>query len=209
MEQLAERAGAQDHLLPEALEERLRQHVRTLVRVMNWPEFRRIERLVASAGMSLPDLPGLWHDISIRRFLEFLSADMAGVAQLPPGSTYGWDHIANVFVHTIAGWYHTEVAMRTPGDDEVARFSDGVIAAIMAAVRRELLPRFKPIRIDQTHVQVPRPVARCPCSDSNADCRCCQTSHGLPDARPPLFGKFAADRSVAQPGGARDWSTAK
>lgn len=136
LEQLSDRAGAQDHLLPGALEERLRQHVRTMVRVMHWPEFERIERLVASASLALPDLHQLWHEITIRRYLEFLAGDMATVAQLPPDSAFGWDHLANIFLHTIAGWFRTESTIRTVGEDEVLRYSDAVIGAISVAVRQ-------------------------------------------------------------------------
>ncbi len=135
LEQLSDRAGERDHLLPANLEERLRFHVRTMVRVMHWPEFQRIERLVASSGVSMPDLSRLWYEISIRRYLDFLAGDMAGVAQLPPDARFGWDHLASIFLHTIAGWFRTESAIRAIDEDEVLCYSDAVIAAIIAAVR--------------------------------------------------------------------------
>ena len=102
---------------------------------MHWPQFQRIDRLVISAGVSLPDLNGMWHEISTQRFLDFLAADMAKVAQLPPGAQFGWDHLANIFLYAIAGWLRAETAIRTVNEDEFLRYSDAVIAAIIAAVR--------------------------------------------------------------------------
>lgn len=136
LEQLSDRAGAADHLLPGDLEGRLRQHARRLMEVLEWSDYARIERLVASATPSLPDIGRLWHETSFRRYVAYLARDMAGTGHLAASAPVTWDHLAQVFIQTIAGWHLVETAIQPPGEDEIIRFSEAVIAVIMAAVRQ-------------------------------------------------------------------------
>ncbi len=136
LEQLALRAGAQDHLIPDDLAQRLRHHARTLVNVWHWDEYKRIERLVTSATLPFPDVAHLWHELSAQRYLRFLADDMAGAAHFPAAPSVDWEHLANVFLHAITGWHRMQSAIRTVDDVETIAFGDAVIATIMAAVRQ-------------------------------------------------------------------------
>lgn len=134
LEKLSDRAGAEDHLLPGNLEQRLRVHARTLIASMHFGEFERVQKLMASARMAFPQLAQLWHELAIKRYVEFLAQDMASCAKLPRTAKVDWLFLANLFLHSIGGWQHAERLIRPISDDEVLAFSDAVIATILKSI---------------------------------------------------------------------------
>ena len=131
LEKLSERAGERDHLLPDDLEQRLRQHTRTLVASTRSGEFDRIRRLIASAEVTFPDIARLWHEIGVARYVAFLAEDMAAHAQVPSGVTVDWNFYANVLLHSVGGWQQAERLVRDVSDEEIVAFGDAVIAMIV------------------------------------------------------------------------------
>lgn len=134
LEKMSDRSGANDHLLPTDLRQRLRVHARTLIASMNYGEFERIQKLVASAQLTFPDTARLWHELATRRYVRFLAGDMAACADLPPEAEVDWLFLANLFLHSIGGWQHIERLIRTVSDEEVIAFSDAVIETILKSI---------------------------------------------------------------------------
>lgn len=132
LQRWSQRAGEQDHLLPEALEPRLRHHARTLIEVFGWPEYQRIARLVGAATPTLPDLPRHWEEIGTNRYLRFLADDMARVAG---GDDVDWDFYAKLFLFSIVGWVRGDGVPKDAQDDIVA-FADRVVDVIRLAIQR-------------------------------------------------------------------------
>jgi TetR/AcrR family transcriptional regulator, mexJK operon transcriptional repressor len=134
LKKLSDRAGAEDHLLPAGLEQRLRVHARTLIASMHFGEFERVQKLMASARLAFPQLEQLWHELAIKRYVEFLAQDMANCANVPQDTEVDWLFLANLFLHSIGGWQHAERLIRPVSDEEVIAFSDAVIATILRSI---------------------------------------------------------------------------
>ncbi len=131
---LSDRSGANDHLLPTDLRQRLRVHARTLIASMHYGEFERVQKLVGSAQLAFPDTARLWHELATRRYVRFLADDMASCAELSPEAEVDWLFLANLFLHSIGGWQHIERLIRNVKDDEVIAFSDAVIETILKSI---------------------------------------------------------------------------
>jgi AcrR family transcriptional regulator len=130
--------GAWDDRLPAELGPRLQAHARTLQRMFEWPEFIQINRLIRTASDAFPDVAAYWHEIASRKFIRFLAEDMK-TARGDMGDEIGgaepdWDFLANLFLHSYAGWHNTESIARKIGEAEAAAFADQVIQSILAII---------------------------------------------------------------------------
>jgi TetR/AcrR family transcriptional regulator, mexJK operon transcriptional repressor len=134
LKNLSRGAGAHDHLLSDDLEQRLRQHNRSLVASTNTGEFDRIRRLIASAQVTFPDMARLWHEIGIGRYVEFLAEAMAAHARVPEAARIDWTFYANLLLHALGGWQQAERLVRSVSDDEVIAFGDAVIDTIVKSL---------------------------------------------------------------------------
>jgi TetR/AcrR family transcriptional regulator, mexJK operon transcriptional repressor len=134
IETVSARTGSRDHLLSSDLEVRLSQHAATLIAAMQSEEVKRFQLLIASAKMTFPDIFGLWNELSRNRYLRFLADDMAACARLPDDVAVDWACLANVFLHTISGWFSTESTFRRVSHDEAMAFSRDVVAIIMKSI---------------------------------------------------------------------------
>jgi TetR/AcrR family transcriptional regulator, mexJK operon transcriptional repressor len=134
LENLSYRAGELDHLLPKDLEQRLRQHARTLIASTHFGEFDRVRKLVDSAQLTFPDIAALWHDLAVGRYVDFLAEDMAASAELPAGAKVDWPFLANLFLHSIGSWQDSERRVRAVSDAEIITFADKVIAMIVMSL---------------------------------------------------------------------------
>lgn len=128
----SERAGQDDHLLPEELGARLRQHARVLIGVYSWPEYRRMTHLVEGALATMPDLARDWEELGADRYLKFLADDMAKVAGDVPAD---WDFLSRVFLFSISGCQRNASVERGLDDDDLIAFADQVVATIELVVR--------------------------------------------------------------------------
>lgn len=127
----SQRAGEQDHLLPAELAPRLRHHARVLIDVFDWPEYRRISRLLEAAVATLPDLARHWEEIGTNRYLRFLAEDMARAAG---GAAADWDFHAQVFVFAISGRVRAENRVSAEGRERTLAFADRLIDMIELAM---------------------------------------------------------------------------
>jgi AcrR family transcriptional regulator len=130
----SKRAGARDHLLPDTLSPRLRHHARTLIAIFEWPQYRRVNRLIESAILTFPDISRVWQEIGILNYIRFLANDMAKAADVQGISSADLEFHANLFLHGISGWYHKESLVRSLSEDEIFAFSDRVIETIAKAL---------------------------------------------------------------------------
>lgn len=129
-------AGAQDHLLPPELGARLRYHAQTIRRMLEWPEFVRIMRLIESSTTAFPDLRAFWQQVSREKFVSFLAADMAAGAHQPSQAAPDWRFLAQLFLNGLAGWYAAETLVRKVDEEEAAAFADKLIEVIVGVVDR-------------------------------------------------------------------------
>lgn len=130
------RASSQNHLLPTEFEPRLRHHARMLIQVFGWSEYRGIMKLVESATAAMPQTGDLWARIASTRYIRFLSHDMAETAKIPADAQVDWTFLANLFLHSIVGWYRAERAKGSDCEAEAIVFADQVCAAIATLAGR-------------------------------------------------------------------------
>jgi AcrR family transcriptional regulator len=131
LDEWSRRTTAQDYLVPDELEPRLRHYARTIVAVHNWPEFRRIATLLDTSGRTFPDLVRAWDEAVTRRSLETLTRDMARAG----GPGVDWPFFARLFNSAISGWHRAESSRRTVGDEEIIAFADKVIDVMLVSIR--------------------------------------------------------------------------
>ena len=127
----SQRAGRNDHLLPEELGPRLRHHARVLIEVFTWPEYRRIARLLAAAAPTLPSVAQYWEEIGTKRYLRFLAMDMAKAAG---AKDVDWDFYAKVFLFTISASQRAREIGADGHEGKMTDFADRVIAMIEQSV---------------------------------------------------------------------------
>lgn len=128
-------AGEKDHLLPADMTGRLHHHARTLRRMMEWPEYRDITRLIDSARHNFPEAALFWQEAATRKFTLFLARDMAGASGEQPGSDTDWTFLAELFLHGFTGWYRTHSAVRAVDEEEMTQFTEKLIGTILIAAK--------------------------------------------------------------------------
>lgn len=131
---LSLRAGQQDHLLPDDLEQRLRHHARVLISVFGWNEYALATRLVFNASHAFPEIEQVWQEAGSRHYVALLADDMARTGVLPEDSSVDWTFLANLFLHAVSGWYRNALASGPVSESETAAYCDKVIEAIMATI---------------------------------------------------------------------------
>lgn len=137
LERLSKAAGARDHLLPPELAARLRHHARTLLDIFDWPQFRALGQLIDSAVRTFPELERDWQELGAGRYVRFLTNDIAQAIDAGRQSTEECEFLANLFLHSITGWYRSEAGRRSLSRDEVLAFADRVIDTIMMRIGRQ------------------------------------------------------------------------
>jgi AcrR family transcriptional regulator len=136
LENWSRRSSAQDHLMPDDLEGRLRYHARTIVAVHNWPEFRRISALLEASARTVPDLVREWDELVTKRSVATLTRDMAKAGA--PGIE--WEFFAKLFHSAVSGWHRAESSQRIVHDDEIIAFADKVIDVILVSIQTARSP---------------------------------------------------------------------
>jgi AcrR family transcriptional regulator len=134
LENLSERASRQDHLIPDAFELRLRHHARVLITVYGWSDYTHVTRLIHEASRSFPEILPVWEEMGTRHYIDFLAGDMAGASRLPPDSSVDWTLLANIFLHSISGWYNHQIMAGTVSEQATEAHCDKVIGAIMTII---------------------------------------------------------------------------
>ena len=120
-----------DDSRPTAFAPRLRSHALTIQRMLDWPEFRHVSRLIRTATVSLPDVAPYWQEIGGRAYVRFLAESMrdsAGAAAVPGTD---WIFLANMFLHAFGGWYEAELAHPPVDPADVDAFADKLVASIV------------------------------------------------------------------------------
>lgn len=135
LERLSKKAGEKDHLLPPEVEGRLRHHARIIAEILDWPQFRAIDRLMQSVR-AFPEFDNLWQRLVTVRYVRFLSEDMALAADTRTVPREECHFLANLFFHSIMGWHRSEADQRTVPPEELLVFADRVIETIMLVIRQ-------------------------------------------------------------------------
>ncbi len=130
LDEWSRRTSAQDHLVSDQLEPRLRHYARTIVAVHNWPEFRRIATLIEASGKAFPELARDWDEAVTRRSLQTLTCDMERGGE----ADVDWAFFAKLFQSAISGWHRAESMHRPVSDEETIAFADKVIDVILTAI---------------------------------------------------------------------------
>jgi TetR/AcrR family transcriptional regulator, mexJK operon transcriptional repressor len=134
LERLSLRAGAEDHLLPANLADRLAHHARVLISVFGWNEYIVASRLMLGASQSLPDMKLNWQMLGKWEYVKFLAKDMMDCADVKEAKNVDWTFLANQFLHSISGWYLGEASTRDVSAQEATDFCDKVIQSILLMV---------------------------------------------------------------------------
>lgn len=135
IERLSQKAGEKDYLLPPDVEGRLRHFARMIVEVVEWPQFRALDRLMRSVR-AFPELENLWQRLAGDRYIQFLAHDIARAAETRDLTPADCRFLANLFVHGILGWHRAQTEQRTVPAPEVLAYADRVIDVIMMDIRR-------------------------------------------------------------------------
>lgn len=130
-------AGVEDYLLPADMPGRLHHHARTLRRMMEWPEYRDITRLIDVARHSFPETAIFWQEAATRKYILFLARDMAAASDEHPGTQTDWFYLAELFLHGFTGWYRTQGAARAVGEEEIQQFTEKLIGTILIAANHQ------------------------------------------------------------------------
>lgn len=128
---MSQRASQHNHLIPEGLEPRLRHHARVLISIYGWDDYMLATRLISDASRAFPEIGQMWEEIGTRQYIRFLAEDMAGASDLPSDISIDWQLLANIFLHTISGWYSHERLAGTISDEDTQVYCDKVISAIV------------------------------------------------------------------------------
>jgi TetR/AcrR family transcriptional regulator, mexJK operon transcriptional repressor len=132
---LSTRAGANDHLLPDDLEMRLRHHAAVLVTVFGWREYVLATRLVLNAAHAFPEIAQLWQGQGTKRYVALIADDIRRSADLPVNGSADPEFLANLFLHGLASWYRNEAATGPVDDANAAHYCNNIVGVIMSAVK--------------------------------------------------------------------------
>ncbi len=135
IERISQAAGEKARHLPPEVEPRLRHYARSLTQIFEWPQFRALGRLIDSAVRAFPDLEGDWRELATGRYLRFLAKDIALAPDTRGVTLEDCDFLAELFLHSIAGWHHSQVGRAAAPPEKILAFADRVIDTIMLAIR--------------------------------------------------------------------------
>ena len=137
MERFSIEAGANDHLMPDDLEGRLRHHAHTMIDLFGRPHYRHFSGMLDSAARTFPDLNVLRQEVRTRRYLGFLVDDLAKTREGRSLSRGDRTILANMFLHAIAGWHRHESALRDLPQAEAVAYADRVVTLIARAIEHD------------------------------------------------------------------------
>jgi TetR/AcrR family transcriptional regulator, mexJK operon transcriptional repressor len=135
LEKLSARAGAQDHLLPDDLESRLRHYAAVLISVFGWQEYVLATRLVLNASHTFPEIAELWQEQGTRRYVALIAEDIKNSAVLPVKQNVDPEFLANLFLHGLAGWYRNEAANGPVDDVKAANYCNNMVGVIINSIK--------------------------------------------------------------------------
>lgn len=133
LEKLSARAGEQDHLLPENLESRLRHYAKVLISVFGWKEYIIASRLVNYATHAFPEIARGWQERGTKRYLALIAQDIEQSGQVSADGEFDPEFLANLFLHSVVGWYRIESGNGPVDETKFAAYSDNVVSVIMAS----------------------------------------------------------------------------
>lgn len=122
------------------LQAMLHQEARVLIDALRQPDYRALERLLQSVSFHFPELARQWETGAFRPFADRLAGDMrdcAARAGLPPCDFVRWQHLARMFIHSIASWHRIEVLAREVSKQDIDPFAATVIEAIVAWAKHQ------------------------------------------------------------------------
>ena len=135
MERFSIEAGTNDHLMPDDLEGRLRHHAHTMIDLFGRPHYRHFSGMLDAAARTFPDLKVLRQEARTRRYLGFLTDDLAKTREGGGMSRDDRTLLANMFLHAIAGWHRHESALRDLSQAEAKAYADRVVKLLAGAIR--------------------------------------------------------------------------
>ena len=133
MERFSLEAGANDHLMPDDLEGRLRHHARAMIDLFGRPHYQLFSRMLDSAARTFPDLNVLRQEVRTRHYLRVLVDDLAKTREGGRLPRHDREVLANMFLHAIAGWHRHESALRDVPAGEALAYADRVVSFIARA----------------------------------------------------------------------------
>lgn len=137
LEKLSARAGEQDHLLPENLESRLRHYAKVLISVFGWKEYIIATRLVNNAAQAFPEIARVWQERGTKRYVALIADDIEQSGQVSANDGFDPEFFANLFLHSLVGWFRFESANGPIDESRFAVYSDKVVGVIMTSIHSQ------------------------------------------------------------------------
>lgn len=137
IKQMDERASATNDMLPRELRPRLIEYVRRLGEQLGWSEYGQLNRLIASASKTNPDVARLSSENALAGYVHTLATEMERAANHPRPEAVDWTALANLLIYGITGWYNNTVGRKAINAADFSAYSETVVDAIIALIDRK------------------------------------------------------------------------
>jgi TetR/AcrR family transcriptional regulator, mexJK operon transcriptional repressor len=124
-------AGRDDHLLPPALEDRLRYHARTIMRSFSNAEIRAFERLVRGPGVAR-EVAKDFYETAQRFAVRVLAREIEEGTKPDPVPARNPERVAEMLIAMLYGWFHLEEGVRTIPEAEALAYADQAVDLLFA-----------------------------------------------------------------------------
>jgi TetR/AcrR family transcriptional repressor of mexJK operon len=126
-------SSSTDHLLPEEIGARLREHVRRIGHKSIEPDAQILNQLWQTVRFRVPEMNAIFHDVGYARVIEVISTDIRIAAERDAIPAKDPVSVAEMIYSSLTGWLLNQERLEevTPADvDEFAqRLTDLVMAA--------------------------------------------------------------------------------
>lgn len=122
-----------DHLLPEEIGARLRQHLRVIGRKTAEPEVRAYTLLWMSVRDRDPEVARIVHDVGFMHGVEVIANDIVAAARRDGVPVRDATGTATLLLSTLTGWYMQESNVRVVTAEEIDQCADRIVELFMIA----------------------------------------------------------------------------
>ena len=126
-------ASRNDHLLTSDIEQRLRQHARTIAASLQWPDVMAFQRLIFTVQDRFPELSRIMYESGARYIVEFIARDIAEAALTDGIAAHDPQSIARLMVASLAGYQQQASASSSGELNNLDQFAQRVVDLLMAA----------------------------------------------------------------------------
>lgn len=138
---LLESSQQQGQQLPVDLSERLLYHARNIIDCHEWSAIKRLERLIGSVSAEHPDIHREPYEVILAHATNYLAEDFRQVAEAEGYQLSNHHFFAEMFFHSILGWYHAVSMTQQVSGDQIENYIQHVVAVIVMAFQAEAIAK--------------------------------------------------------------------